>query len=186
MPFFSDEYLGSLSKTELNELYDNHTFLGYHPETQDYFIIPDIDRYAGMYILGVQGVGKSSLLEFLIIQDINKGKAIIVIDPHGDLVDHVIAQLSEPTTDEQSGLQKHIAHLDRSIASLLQQRVKEKQMSLEEYRKVTEAYIASKPSFTSWETLTLKLQALSKQYPVLELLYTFTVDWLDKYVKDTP
>src|SRR5437660_961448 len=95
MPFFSEEYLDSLSKSQLDELYDTRTFLGYHPETQDYFLIPDTDRYAGMYVLGVQGVGKSSLLENLIDQDISRGNAAIVIDPHGDLVDHVIAQVPE-------------------------------------------------------------------------------------------
>jgi hypothetical protein len=93
MPFFSESYLDSLSKSKRNELYNTCTFLGYHPETQDYFLIPDTDRYAGMYVLGVQGVGKSSLLESLIYQDIEKGHAVFVIDPHGDLIDHVIGQV---------------------------------------------------------------------------------------------
>src|SRR5260370_12577702 len=90
MPFYSEDYMDSLSKSALDELYATQTFLGYHPETQDYFIIPDTDRYAGTYILGVQGTGKSSLLEYVINQDIAKGNAVIVIDPHGDLIDRLI------------------------------------------------------------------------------------------------
>src|SRR5207302_7512434 len=69
MPFFSEAYLNSLSKTEQDELVATRTFLGFHPETQDYYVIPDADRYSGMYVLGVQGVGKSSFLENVIAQD---------------------------------------------------------------------------------------------------------------------
>src|SRR6266699_625630 len=57
--------------------------------------IPDTDRYSGMYLLGVQGVGKSSMLEQLIYQDICKNHAVIIIDPHGDLIEHTIAQMPE-------------------------------------------------------------------------------------------
>ncbi len=81
------------------------THLGYHPETIDAFFLPSQDRYAGLYVLGVQGVGKSSLLENLIADDIAKGHAVIVIDPHGDLVDHVIAQVPETDIAKEAGQQ---------------------------------------------------------------------------------
>src|SRR5713226_5708302 len=49
-----------------------------------------------MYVVGVQGVGKSSFLEQLIYQDICKGNtAVIAIDPARDLIDHIIAQIPE-------------------------------------------------------------------------------------------
>ncbi len=101
MPFYSDAYLDSLSEQAQKNIVLTHTLLGYHPETQDSFIIPDTDRFAGTYILGVQGVGKSSLLEYMIYQDIGvKNTAVIVIDPHGDLIDHVIGQMqAENETD---------------------------------------------------------------------------------------
>src|SRR5258708_3624127 len=95
MSFYSEGYLDSLSEAARNELYDTCTCLGHHPESEDYFIIPDTDRFAGMYVLGVQGVGKSSLLEGLICQDIGKGYSVIVIDPHGDLVDRVIGDKNQ-------------------------------------------------------------------------------------------
>jgi hypothetical protein len=56
-------------------------------------VVKDSDRQSGMYILGVQGVGKSSLLETMIYQDIFKGQAVFVLDPHGDLIEHVITQM---------------------------------------------------------------------------------------------
>ena len=71
------------------------TFLGKGLSVGETVSIPDIERQSGTYILGVQGVGKSSLLEHLIFQDICKGYAVIVLDPYGDLIDHAIAQLPE-------------------------------------------------------------------------------------------
>ena len=94
MPFYSKDYLDSLSEQAQGNIVSTHTLLGYHPEVKDYFLIPDADRFAGMYVLGVQGVGKSSLLEYMIYQDIGvKNTAVIVIDPHGDLINHVIGQV---------------------------------------------------------------------------------------------
>lgn len=58
-------------------------------------VVKDSDRQSGMYLLGVQGVGKSSLLETLIYQDICKGQAVFVLDPHGDLIEQVITQMPD-------------------------------------------------------------------------------------------
>ena len=41
-------------------------------------------------ILGQSGVGKSNLLENLIVQDIEGGKGLCLLDPHGDLVRNVL------------------------------------------------------------------------------------------------
>jgi hypothetical protein len=71
------------------------TILGKDQRTGTYVVVADTNRQSGMYILGVQGVGKSSLIEQLIYQDIAKGYSVIVLDPHGDLVDHCIAQMPE-------------------------------------------------------------------------------------------
>jgi len=73
-----------------------YTLLGEDTQTHSDIVIADLDRYSGMYILGRQGVGKSSLLEWQIYQDIaHKDTAVFVIDPHGDLIEHVIAQMPE-------------------------------------------------------------------------------------------
>lgn len=71
------------------------TLLGTDLETGEKISVEDEMRERGMYVVGVQGTGKSSFLETIIHQDICKGQAVIVIDPHGDLVDHVMAQLPE-------------------------------------------------------------------------------------------
>ena len=55
MPFISDAYYQALSPTKQDELLKTHMLLGYHPETHDHLCVPDTDRYAGTYLLGVQG-----------------------------------------------------------------------------------------------------------------------------------
>lgn len=77
----------------VRSLVQTHTSIGYHPETHDELLIPDVDRYSGMYISGMPGSGKSGLLENMIIHDANAGKAVIVIDPHLDLVTRCIGSL---------------------------------------------------------------------------------------------
>lgn len=49
------------------------------------------DRRRHMYIVGKTGMGKSTLLEHLIYSDIQKGEAVAVIDPHGDLAETVLS-----------------------------------------------------------------------------------------------
>jgi hypothetical protein len=67
--------------------------LGLDTATEQEIRISDEVRQSGTYILGIQGRGKSSLLEYIINQDIKKGYAVFVLDPHGDLIDHCIAQM---------------------------------------------------------------------------------------------
>jgi hypothetical protein len=93
MPFISWAYYERLSAEKQYMLTQRNVALGVQPETQDMLYMPDNDRHAGTYMLGVQGVGKSSLLENMIAYDASVGNAVIVIDPHGDLTTHAIAQL---------------------------------------------------------------------------------------------
>lgn len=48
-----------------------------------------------MYIVGKTGSGKSTLLESLVRQDIEAGNGLALLDPHGDLVERVIAAIPE-------------------------------------------------------------------------------------------
>lgn len=48
------------------------------------------DRRRHMYVLGKSGTGKSTLLENMIIQDIQAGRGVAVVDPHGELVEKVL------------------------------------------------------------------------------------------------
>ena len=93
MTFISQAYLGSLSVEKHEQLFATHMHIGKHPETGDELLLPERDRYAGTYVLGVQGVGKSALLENCIAYDAACGNAVVVIDAHGDLISNVLAQL---------------------------------------------------------------------------------------------
>jgi type IV secretory pathway TraG/TraD family ATPase VirD4 len=48
------------------------------------------DRGRHHYIIGKSGTGKSSILSYMIRQDIKNGEGLAVIDPHGDLVDDAL------------------------------------------------------------------------------------------------
>ncbi len=48
------------------------------------------DRRRHLYTVGKSGSGKSKLLELLIQNDIENGKGVGVLDPHGDLVDNIL------------------------------------------------------------------------------------------------
>jgi Type IV secretion-system coupling protein DNA-binding domain len=57
------------------------------------------ERRQGLYIIGKTGTGKTTLLEHLIVQDICAGLGVCVLDPHGDLIDAVLARV--PAEREQ-------------------------------------------------------------------------------------
>lgn len=58
--------------------------------TNHEFGIKSGDRRRHIYVIGKTGMGKSTLLENMIFSDIRSGKGIAVVDPHGDLADHVL------------------------------------------------------------------------------------------------
>lgn len=57
------------------------------------FGIKQADRLSHMYAIGKTGVGKTTLLETLISQDISAGRGCALIDPHGDFVERLIARI---------------------------------------------------------------------------------------------
>ena len=59
------------------------------------FYLPEEDRSTHVYVLGSSGVGKSKGLATWIIADIMNGSGCGVIDPHGDLVNDVVANLDD-------------------------------------------------------------------------------------------
>ncbi|MFH1233489.1 MAG: type IV secretion system DNA-binding domain-containing protein [Patescibacteria group bacterium] len=54
------------------------------------FGIKSDDRRRHMYLIGKTGMGKSTVLENMIINDIKAGRGVVVVDPHGDLAEKVI------------------------------------------------------------------------------------------------
>ncbi len=53
------------------------------------------DRRQHMYILGKSGTGKSVLLSNLIVQNIQNGEGVCVVDPHGELVEEILHLIPE-------------------------------------------------------------------------------------------
>ena len=58
------------------------------------------DRRRHMYIIGKTGMGKSTLLENMIFSDIQMGRGVAVVDPHGDLVDAVLKFVPASRTND--------------------------------------------------------------------------------------
>ena len=54
------------------------------------FGIKDDDRRRHMYIIGKTGMGKTNLLQTMLIQDINAGKGLAYVDPHGDTAEALL------------------------------------------------------------------------------------------------
>lgn len=57
--------------------------------------IREHDRLHHLYIVGRTGVGKSTLLRNLIYQDLAAGQGSALLDPHGDLVESVVAAVPD-------------------------------------------------------------------------------------------
>src|SRR5260370_14828161 len=51
------------------------------------------DRFAHVYVIGKTGTGKSTLLETMALQDLERGNGFALIDPHGDLVGRIEAHI---------------------------------------------------------------------------------------------
>ncbi len=48
------------------------------------------DRRRHMYLIGKTGMGKSTVQENMIVEDIRAGRGVAVVDPHGDLAEKII------------------------------------------------------------------------------------------------
>ena len=59
------------------------------------FGIRQSDRLMHTYIIGKTGVGKSTLLKFMFLQDAQAGRGVCLLDPHGDLVESIRKAIPE-------------------------------------------------------------------------------------------
>ncbi len=64
------------------------------------FGIKKKDRRLHMYIIGKTGTGKSTLMENMIFDDIREGRGVAVVDPHGELIDHILDFIPEERVDD--------------------------------------------------------------------------------------
>lgn len=68
--------------------------------TDRMFGIKRKDRRQHMYVLGKSGTGKSTLLENMILQNVLNGEGLCVIDPHGELVEKIVASIPEERKED--------------------------------------------------------------------------------------
>ncbi|NQV00751.1 MAG: type IV secretion system DNA-binding domain-containing protein [Parcubacteria group bacterium] len=57
------------------------------------FGIKRLDRRQHTYVIGKSGVGKTVLLKNMALQDINAGKGVCIVDPHGEFVEEVVDRI---------------------------------------------------------------------------------------------
>ena len=73
--------------------------LAFRSERQAFGIMADA-RLRHVAIVGKTGMGKSTLLERLIISDMRSGRGVGLIDPHGDLADAVLGAVPKNRTGD--------------------------------------------------------------------------------------
>jgi len=71
----------------------------YRGEMREVFIGDD-DRRRHMYIIGKTGTGKSEFLKEMILQDIEAGKGVCAIDPHGEFIEDVLELMPPERADD--------------------------------------------------------------------------------------
>jgi len=64
------------------------------------FGIKTDDRRRHMYLIGKTGMGKSTVLENMIVEDIRAGRGVAVVDPHGDLAEKIIKYIPSDRIDD--------------------------------------------------------------------------------------
>lgn len=58
------------------------------------------ERAHHLYIIGATGTGKTTMLQYAIIQDIRNGKGIAVVDPHGDMAEWILQYIPKDRLDD--------------------------------------------------------------------------------------
>ncbi len=64
------------------------------------FGIKQTDRRLHMHILGKTGLGKTTFSKNIIVQDIQAGRGVCLIDPHGDNADDVLNYVPSHRIDD--------------------------------------------------------------------------------------
>jgi len=98
-PYGDRDYLGldrggsRLTATTQPERFDRVLAVATHPGRPVSIGQSPTDGLRHTHIIGPTGVGKSTLLLKMILQDIEAGRSAVVLDPKGDLIDDVVARV---------------------------------------------------------------------------------------------
>ncbi len=58
------------------------------------------DRFRHFYVIGQTGTGKSSILQVMIRQDLQEGRGVCVVDPHGSLIEDIMPFIPRERADD--------------------------------------------------------------------------------------
>lgn len=74
--------------------------VSYRNENKKVYFASRADRQRHLYIVGQTGTGKSKFIEGMIIQDIINGEGVALVDPHGESVEYVLANIPKERIDD--------------------------------------------------------------------------------------
>ena len=93
----TDNLVSSLSKTlpaplSLKQGIELDVVIGmnHHHNTQTPIGLVALERERHQYVIGGTGSGKTTMLQYQIVQDMKNGKGLAVIDPHGDMAETLL------------------------------------------------------------------------------------------------
>ncbi|MCA9330291.1 DUF87 domain-containing protein, partial [Candidatus Saccharibacteria bacterium] len=98
----ADNFQKNLSKTlpapiAMKEKHRSGIVIGQniHHGVETPITISEHERQRHMYVLGGTGNGKTTMMKYQIIQDLQAGHGIAVVDPHGDLAEELLGYIPE-------------------------------------------------------------------------------------------
>ncbi len=84
-----------------------------HRNTESRVYMTELDRMRHLYVIGQTGTGKSKFLTNLIIQDIEQGNGVCMIDPHGTDIEDVLGAI--PPERQKDVIYFDPSRLDRVV-----------------------------------------------------------------------
>jgi hypothetical protein len=83
-----------------NNLYDLTIGRNYHNSSETNIGLSAAERERHVYVIGGTGNGKTTMLQYAIVQDMYSGKGVAVIDPHGDMAETLLRHIPEERLNE--------------------------------------------------------------------------------------
>lgn len=71
-----------------------------HHNTVTSIGLTEQERERHKYVIGGTGSGKTTMLQYEIVQDIRNGKGVAVVDPHGDMAETILQYIPEDRIDD--------------------------------------------------------------------------------------
>jgi hypothetical protein len=84
------------NKSELDVIFAKNTF----SNTDIDIGLSDDDRSRHVYMIGQTGSGKTTIIYHMAADDINKGRGVAVVDPHGDLAEDLLNRVPDNRADD--------------------------------------------------------------------------------------